>query len=238
MADQVALGYFRNFSENAIEASAEVYYKYMNNTVELKDDADVQFNEAIESQVLPGIGRAYGIELLLRKQRGKTTGWLSYTLSRSERKVDGVNNNEWYNFRFDRRHYLTFVLSHEFTKRLSMSANFIYATGDTYTPAVAYFEFEGNKIIEYGARNSARVPAYHRMDLSLTLNQKKTEARPLWVFSKRKFEGSWVFSVYNAYGRKNPYSISFRTNELTGKNEAVRTHLFTFVPSVTYNFKF
>lgn len=238
MADQVALGYFRNFSENAIEASAEVYYKYMNNTVELKDDADVQFNEAIESQVLPGIGRAYGIELLLRKQRGKTTGWLSYTLSKSERKVDGVNNNEWYNFRFDRRHYVTFVISHEFTKRLSMSANFIYATGDTYTPAVAYFEFEGNKIIEYGARNSARVPAYHRMDLSLTLNQKKMEAKPLWVFSKRKFEGSWVFSVYNAYGRKNPYSIAFRTNELTGKNEAVKTYLFTFVPSVTYNFKF
>ena len=136
VADQIALGYFRNLRENTIEASAEVYYKWMNNTVELKDDADVQFNEAIESQVLAGIGRAYGVELLVRKQRGTTAGWVSYTLSKSERKVDGVNNNEWYNIRFDRRHYLTMVLSHELSKRVSVSANFIYATGDTYTPAL------------------------------------------------------------------------------------------------------
>jgi len=238
VADQIALGYFRNLRENTIEASAEVYYKWMNNTVELKDDADVQFNEAIESQVLAGIGRAYGVELLVRKQRGTTTGWISYTLSKSERKVDGVNNNEWYNFRFDRRHYLTMVLSHELSKRVSVSANFIYATGDTYTPALSYFEFEGGREIEYGKRNSARVPAYHRLDFSLTLNQKKTEAKPLWTLSKRKYEGSWVFSIYNAYGRKNPYSIAFRTNETTGRNEAVKTYLFTFVPSVTYNFKF
>lgn len=231
-ADQVSLGYFRNINNNLIELSAEVYYKWMNNTVELIDNANVEFNEAIESQVVSGIGRSYGVELFARKQRGKTTGWLSYTLSRSERKAEGVNNNEWYNFRFDRRHYLTFVVSHEISKRVNMSANFIYATGDTYTPAVGYFEFEGERVTQYGKRNSARVPAYHRMDVSLTLGRK---IRPDKVY---KNESNWVFSVYNLYGRKNPYSISFRENPDTGRNEAVKIYLFQFVPSVTYNFKF
>ncbi|MES2779301.1 MAG: TonB-dependent receptor [Bacteroidota bacterium] len=232
IADQVAVGYFKNFMENTIETSVEGYYKWMDNTVELKDDADVQFNEAVESQVLSGKGRSYGLEFLVRKQRGKTTGWISYTLSKSERKVEGVNNNEWFNFRFDRRNYLTFVVSQEISERVGVSANFIYATGDTYTPAVGYIELQGQKVIEYGARNSARVPAYHRMDVSLTLGRKKIPGK---VY---KNESNWVFSIYNVYGNKNPYSISFRENPDTGKNEAVKTYLFTFVPSVTYNFKF
>jgi hypothetical protein len=232
IADQIATGYFKNFFGNTIEASAEVYYKWMHNTVEIKDDADVQFNEAIESQVLSGTGRAYGLELLVRKQRGKTTGWISYTLAKSERKADGINNNEWYSFRYDRRHYLTFIISQQVTPRVSVSGNFIYATGDTYTPAVAYFEFENQRQVEYGKRNSARVPAYHRMDLSVTLDRKKIPGK---VY---KNESNWVFSIYNVYGHKNTYSLSFDTNQDTGKNEAVKTYLFTFVPSVTYNFKF
>jgi hypothetical protein len=232
IADQVAAGYFKNIRENTIELSAEIYYKWMSNTVELIDNADVQFTEAIESEVTAGIGRAYGIELLARKKRGATTGWVSYTLSKSERKAEGVNNNEWYNFRFDRRHYVTFVLSQELSKRISISANFIYATGDTYTPAVSYFEVEGIPEIEYGKRNSARIPSYHRMDMSLTLGRK---IKPNKVY---KNESNWVFSLYNVYGRKNTYSIDFRYNPETGKNEAVKTYLFTFVPSVTYNFKF
>ncbi len=231
-ADQVATGYFKNFFDNTIETSAEVYYKWMNNTTEIIDNADVQFTEAIESQVVSGKGRAYGLELLVRKQRGKTTGWVSYTLSKSERKADGINNNEWYNFRFDRRHYLTFVVSHQITPRINAAANFIYATGDTYTPAVGYFEFEGQRYAEYGKRNSARIPAYHRMDVSVTLDRKKIPGK---VY---KNESNWVFSIYNVYGHKNPYYIGFRTNTETGKNEAVKTYLFTFVPSVTYNFKF
>ncbi len=232
IADQIATGYFKNIRENTIELSAEVYYKWMQNTVELIDNADVQFTETVEQEVTAGIGRAYGIELLARKQRGTTTGWVSYTLSKSERKAEGVNNNEWYNFRFDRRHYVTAVLSQELSKRVSISANFIYATGDTYTPAVSYFEMEGKREVEYGKRNSARIPAYHRMDASLTLGRK---IKPGKVY---KNESSWVFSVYNVYGRKNTYSIDFQYNKETGKNEAVKTYLFTFVPSVTYNFKF
>lgn len=232
VADQIAIGYFKNIRENTIEASVEAYYKWMDRTVELIDDADVQFNEAIESQVLSGKGRAYGLEFLLRKQRGKTTGWISYTLSKSERKAEGVNNNQWYNFRFDRRHYLTLVLSHELSNRVSISGNFIYASGDTYTPAVGYFEFENQRLVEYGERNSARLPAYHRADVSLTLGRKIIPGK---VY---KNESNWVFSIYNVYGRKNAYSISFQQNEETGKNEAIKTYLFTFVPSVTYNFKF
>lgn len=232
LADQVAVGYFRNFMENVIEFSVEGYYKWMNNTVELKDDADVQFIEAIESQVVSGRGRAYGVEFLARKQRGKTTGWISYTLSKSERKAEGVNNNQWYNFRYDRTHYLTFVLAHELSKRVTVSGNFIFATGDTYTPALSYYMFEGEKTTYYGNRNSARVPAYHRLDFSLTLGRKVIPGK---VY---KNESSWVFSVYNVYANKNPYSINFRQNEDTGRNEAVKVYLFTIVPSVTYNFKF
>ena len=232
VADQVAAGYFRNFASNLIEASAEVYYKAMQNTVELKDDADVQFNEAIESQVIAGVGRAYGVEFLVRKQRGKTTGWISYTLSKSERKAEGVNNNNWYNFRFDRRHYLTVVASHTLSKRVTLSANFILASGDTYTPALAYYEFEESRITEYGNRNSARIPAYHRLDLSLILERKIIPGK---VY---KNESNWVFSIYNAYANKNYYSLDFKQDEDTGKNKAVKTYLFSIVPSVTYNFKF
>lgn len=232
MADQVSLGYFKNLNNNTIELSAEVYYKWMNNTVELIDNADVEFNEAIESQVVSGVGRAYGLELFARKQRGRTTGWISYTLSKSERKAEGVNGGEWYNFRFDRRNYLTFVVSHDFSKRVNMSANFIYATGDTYTPAIGFMDFEGERVTIYGKRNSARVPAYHRMDVSLTLGRK---IKPGVVY---KNESNWVFSIYNVYGQKNPYSISFGQNEDTGKNQAMKVYLFQFVPSVTYNFKF
>ncbi len=232
IADQVAAGYFKNLYENKIELSAEVYYKWMQNTVELIDNADVQFVEGIETQVVGGQGRSYGIEFFVRKKSGLTTGWVSYTLSKSERQADGVNNDQWYNFRFDRRNYLTVVLAHDISRRINISANFIYATGDTYTPAVAYIQFEGKNDVVYGTRNSARLPAYHRMDASLTLGRKKIPGK---VY---KNESNWVFSIYNVYGRKNAYSIDFRQNLETGKNEVVKTYLFTFVPSITYNFKF
>jgi hypothetical protein len=239
MADQVALGYFRNFMDNTIEASVEVYYKKMSNTVELRDGANIDFNEAVEAQVVSGQGRAYGAELFVRKQRGKTTGWISYTLSKSQRQADNINNNEWYSFRFDRAHYLSLVVSQELNKRVSVGANFIYASGEAFTIAQQRTTLFGdqNPTIYYGARNSARFPAYHRLDLSLTLLQKKTEARPLWIFKKRPFEGSWVFSLYNAYGRKNAYTLSYE-NKDNGVPAVYKWYLFTFVPSVTYNFKF
>jgi hypothetical protein len=239
LADQVALGYFQNFKDNTIETSVEVYYKKMNNTIELRDGADIELNEAVESQVVAGQGRAYGVEFFVRKQRGKTTGWLSYALSKSERQADNINNSEWYSFRFDRTHYLTLVVSQELTKRVSVGANFILATGEAFTIAQQRTNLFGDKnpTIYYGDRNSARFPAYHRLDLSLTLLQKKTEARPLWVMKKRPYEGSWVFSLYNAYGRKNAYTLAYETKD-NGVPAVYKWYLFTFVPSITYNFKF
>ena len=239
MSDQYAFGYFRNFKENTLEFSAEVYYKKMRNTVELRDGADIQFNEATEAQVVAGEGRAYGLELFLRKQRGNATGWLSYTLAKSERRADNINNGEWYSFRFDRTHYLTAVLNYEFTNRISAGASFVYATGEAFTIASGRASFLGDNkpSVVYGARNSARFPAYHRLDLSLTINQKKTEAKPLWIFKKRPYEGSWVFSLYNAYGRKNAYTLSYDNNE-AGLPIVNKWYLFTFVPAITYNFKF
>jgi len=232
MADQIAIGYFKNFKENTIEFSAEAYYKKMSNTLELRNGADIQFNEAIEGQIISGQGRAYGVELFLRKQTGKTTGWIAYTISKSERQADNVNNNQWYSFRFDRTHYLTFVLNQQISDRVSISGNFIYATGEAFTQASQKYQLFGNTqpSIFYGARNNARFPAYHRADISLTLSRKKKPGKTY------KNESDWVFSLYNLYGRKNAFTLSYDTTN----NVPViyKWYLFTFVPSVTYNFKF
>jgi hypothetical protein len=232
-ADQFALGFFKNTLNNTIELSAEVYYKWMNNTVELRNGADIQFNEAIEAQVVSGVGRAYGLELFARKQSGQTTGWFSYALSKSERKADYINNGEWYNFRFDRRHYLSLVVNHELNSRISLGANFVYATGEAYTEASQRYQILGSSqpLIYYGARNGARLPDYHRMDLSVTINRKKIPN------IKYKNESNWVFSIYNVYGRKNAYTLSYE-NDKNGNPIIQKWYLFTFVPSVTYNFKF
>jgi len=240
IADQVSLGYFRNFRENTIEASAEVYYKYMQNTTELIDNANVGFNEAIESQVAMGQGRAYGLELFIHKKTGKTTGWIGYTLSKSERQVDGVNNSQWYPFRYDRTHYLTFVLSHQISKRVSVATNFIYGTGEAFTMAYGRYQlFDPNQpsSILYGPRNGARFPAYNRMDVSLTLRRKEL---PGVVY---KNHSEWIFAVYNVYGYKNAYTIDFEQQNNgfgnpQGPPAAYMTYLFTYVPSITYNFKF
>jgi hypothetical protein len=231
-SDQVAVGYFRNFMNNALETSVEVYYKSMKNTVELIDNAAIDFTENIESQLVEGLGRAYGMELLIRKTTGKTTGWIGYTLSKSERKADNINNNSWYNFRYDRRHYTTVVVSHDFSERINFSGSFIFATGDAYTAPVARYDINGKTVAFYSERNSLRIPAYHRLDLSMTLNRRKTEGKA------HKNESSWVFSIYNVYGRKNYYSLDFRPDPDTGDNAAYKTYLFRMVPSVTYNFKF
>ncbi|MFA6261379.1 MAG: TonB-dependent receptor [Bacteroidia bacterium] len=240
-SDQVALGYFKNIKENTIELSAEGYYKWMKNTVEIIPNAQIQdLQEEVEALVVAGEGRAYGIEFFARKQRGKTTGWLGYTLSKSQRRADNIDNGDWYNFRFDRTHYLTAVVSHEFTKRLSVGGNFVFATGEAFTIAQSRTQFFGESnfpSIYYGARNSARFPTYYRLDLSVTLLQKKTEAKPIWLFKKRRFEGSWVFSLYNATGAKNAYSLQYIKND-DGVPVIYKWYLFTFVPSVTYNFKF
>lgn len=223
------VGYFRNFNDDKFEFSTEVYYKQLYNQVDYRDGADLQFNEYLEGELLYGKGRAYGIELLLRKNTGRFNGWISYTLSRTERKIDQVNKNQWYNARQDRTHDLSVVGIYTINPRWSVSATWIYYSGNAVTFPSGKYTVNNQVVNYYTERNGYRMPAYHRLDLSATLITRKTA----------KFESSWNFSIYNTYGKENAYAITFETNEDNpSKTQAVQTTLFKFVPAITYNFKF
>lgn len=229
LSDQVALGYFRNFKDNTIEFSAEVYYKTMQNQIDFKNGANTQGNELVEGELVFGTGRAYGLEIFLKKKYGKFTGWVSYTLSRSERKVDGINDNSWYPVRQDRTHDISIVAMYELGKKWSLAATWVYGTGNAITFPSGKYYVDGQVQFLYTERNGYRMPAYHRMDIGATWTNKKTE----------KFESSWNFSIYNVYARENAYAIIFRESETDpNKTEAVRIALFKIIPSVTYNFRF
>jgi hypothetical protein len=201
----------------------------MQNQIDFKNGANVQSNEKVEGELLYGIGRAYGLELLVKKKTGKLTGWIGYTLSRTERKIDGINNNNWYLARQDRTHDISIVSIYDIGTKWSISATWVYNTGNAVTFPSGKYEVDGQVQFLYTERNGYRMPAYHRLDIGATWQRKKTE----------RFESSWNFSIYNAYARENAYTISFRQSETDpSKTEAVQVSLFRFVPSVTYNFKF
>ncbi len=229
IADQLSLGYFRNFKDNMFEFSSEVYYKYLQNQIDYKDGAELRFNENVESQLLFGNGRAYGIELSLKKKYGRFTGWIGYTLAKTEKKIEGINNGYYYPAKQDRTHDISVVGIYELSKKLTLSATWVYYTGNAVTFPSGKYEIAGQVVNYYTERNGYRMPDYHRLDLGATWQNKKTD----------KFESSWNFSLYNAYGRENAYSITFQKdpNDPT-KTQAVQTTLFRWVPSVTYNFKF
>lgn len=231
-ADQVALGYFRNFANNTFEASVEVYYKRFQNLVDYVDGANLLFNETIETELLSGDGRAYGAEFLLQKTKGDFTGWLAYTLSRTERQVEGINNGEYYPANYDKLHDLSLVLNYQISKKWDIGANFAYMTGRPITYPDGRFTYDGITVPVYSNRNGARTPTYHRLDLSANLNPKKNE--------DRRWKSTWSFGVYNAYARRNPYSVFFRQNaDNPAVSEAVQLSIFgTAIPSVTYNFQF
>ena len=228
LSDQYAIGYYKNFYDNNYEFSAEVYYKSMSHQVDYINGAILTFNANVESQLIYGKGRAYGVELFLKKKYGRFNGWIGYTLSRTERQFEGINNGSWYPARQDRTHDISVVGIYQLPRNWTISSTWVYNTGNAVTfPRGAYLI--GNRIVLlYSERNADRMPAYHRLDLSATK-----------VFLTRKhYESSLTMSLYNAYARDNAYSITFRQNEQTGKIEAVQTTLFKLVPSVTYNFKF
>ena len=239
MADQVALGYFQNFKDNSYELSTEVYYKKMAHLVDYIDGADLLLNEFIEGDVLEGQGRAYGLELQLKKNKGKFTGWLSYTIAKTERQVDGINSNEWYPSRYDQTNNLSMTGFYEVSDRFSLSANFAFISGTPITFPTSRFEQQGY-VIPHNAdenRNNVRVPNYHRLDLSATLKGKRKEGK--------RFHGEWVFSIYNAYSRRNAFSIFFRqeTDRVPFgqpvNTEAIRLSVVgNFIPSISYNFKY
>lgn len=229
IADQISAGWFKNFKDNAYEFNVETYYKSMLNQIDYKNGANTQANERLEGELLYGIGRAYGLELILKKKSGKFTGWIGYTLSRTERKINGINENNWYVAKQDRTHDVSVVGMYEINKKLTVSALFVFYTGNAVTFPTGKYEVNGETQFSYTERNAARMPNYHRLDLGLTWIRKNTE----------KFESSWNFSVYNAYARENAYSIEFRQSETDPtKTEAVQTTLFRLVPAITYNFKF
>ncbi len=229
IADQVSVGYFQNLKNNKYEMSAEVYYKDMQNQIDYRNGASTQGNELIEGELIYGDGRAYGIELLLKKKKGKFNGWLGYTLSRTERQISGINNNDWYPSRQDRTHEISIVGVYDYTEKLSFSAAWIYYTGNAVTFPSGKYEVDGETYLVYTERNGYRMPDYHRLDLSVTYYRKKTAT----------YESSWNFSLYNAYGRENAFTISFRDNdEDPSRTSAYQTTLFRWVPSVTYNFLF
>jgi len=238
IADQLAGGYFRNFgrSGNEFEASVEVYYKWLQNQIDYIDGANLILNKFLEGDLLSGRGRAYGAEFYLKRNTGVVNGWISYTLAKTERQVDGINNGNWFPTRFDKRHTFTSVLLVDpaNAKRWNFSATFTLASGTPATFPTNRFEYQGYVVPQnFGnTRNNYRIPPYHRLDLAATLQGRR---RP----SKRK-EDNWVFSVYNVYARKNPFSVYFRQNEDNPRvTEAVRYSVFaTLIPSVTYNFKF
>ncbi|MFK7971686.1 MAG: carboxypeptidase-like regulatory domain-containing protein [Bacteroidia bacterium] len=229
IADQISLGYFRNFGDNKFETSVEVYYKDMQNTIDYRNGADVFFNQNLEGDLVYGKGKAYGAEFYVKKTSGRLTGWVSYTLSRTLRQFDEINNGEWFSARQDRIHDLAIVAMYDLSPKIKLSANFVYNTGDAVTFPSGRYEVDGVVVPYYTERNGYRMPDYHRLDLGVTWLKKKTE----------KFESSWTFSLYNAYGRENAYSINFQQSESNPNvTEAVRLALFKAIPSFSYNFKF
>ncbi len=227
--DQVSLGYFRNFADNKFEFSVEGYYKDLANQIDYKDGAELTFNDHVEAELTFGRGIAYGAEFYLRKRQGKLTGWVSYTLSRSLKQFDDINFGELFPARQDRIHDLAIVAMYDITPKWKVSANWIYYTGSAVTFPSGKYEIEGQTVPYYTERNGYRMPDYHRLDVGLTWQNKKTD----------RFESSWNLSVYNAYGRENAYSIAFQPDpDDPSKTQAERTALFKYVPSLTYNFKF
>lgn len=239
LADQVALGYFKNLFDNSYELSTEVYYKKVANTVDYVDGADLLLNPAIEGDLIEGENRAYGFEFMLKKNKGDFTGWLSYTAASTENRIDGIAAGNWYPTRFDQTHNLSLTTFYELSKKWSFSANFAYITGTPTTFPTSRYEQQGYIVPHNGneTRNNVRIPDYHRLDIGATRKGKVKEGR--------KWQGEWVFSLYNVYSRRNAFSIFFAPESgRLAPDEPVTTEatrlsvIGNFIPSVSYNFKF
>jgi hypothetical protein len=227
--DQVSFGYFRNFERNEWELSTELYYRSLAHQIDFEDGASPFLNPDIEAELEFGEGEAYGLELLVRKQKGSLTGWLSYTLSSSRRLFPGLNKGRWFSTRQDRTHDISFVARYQLSPRLAFSSTWIYYTGDAVTFPTGKYRIDGAIVNLYSGRNGDRMPAYHRLDIGLTVKLNDGD----------DWQSELAFSIYNAYNRFNAYSINFRESETNpGTTEAVKLSLFGFVPAITWNFRF
>lgn len=229
ICDQYSVGFFKNFANNRFEVTVEAYYKDMKNEVDFKTGADIYTSLDLESQLLLGKGRAYGVEFLIKKKVGDFTGWIGYTLSRSERQIEQINNNNWYPTRQDRTHDVSVVLMYKISPKWEVSAAWCYNTGNAITLPSGKYIIDDNMVFQYQERNGYRMPDYHRLDIGATYTPVK----------RKRFESSLTFSLYNAYGRSNAYMIYFQDDPYNVDGvHAIELSLFRWVPSVTYNFKF
>lgn len=236
-ADQYAAGYFHDFKEEDWRLETEVYFKGFKNRIDYIPGADLITNDAVERIILNGEARAYGLEVLLKKNSGKLTGWIAYTLSKSEQKTPGrtahepgINKGDWYNSPWDKTHDISVTANYEFSEKWQFNAVFTYQTGQPVTYPMSQYSYEDQTIPNYGSRNTNRLFDFHHLDISATL----TPDQP----SNRRWQGEWVFSVYNLYNRKNAASLNFAEDDKTGVNEAKRLSIFGIIPSVSYRFKF
>lgn len=237
LLDQYAMGYFKNFRDGDYSLETELFYKKVQNRIDYIDGADVLANNNIEQVILNGKARSYGLELLFRKNTGRFTGWVSYTLSRAEQKTagrtaeePGIANGDWYLSGYDKLHNLSIVGSYELNPKWSFNGNFTLQSGQPVTYPNGYYEIGGIHVPNYSLRNENRLPLFHHLDLAATYTPKPDK--------KKGWQSYWVFSLYNVYNRKNAASMSFTTNEDTGANESRRLSIFGIVPGVSYNFKF
>ncbi|WP_017258147.1 TonB-dependent receptor [Pedobacter arcticus] len=235
--DQYAIGYFQNFKEDDYSLEVESFYKHINNKVDYIDGTDFIANKAIEQVVLNGIARSYGLELMLRKNVGRLTGWVSYTLSRSEQQTPGrtaleigINNGAWYKSASDKLHNVAITTTYKWNDRWRFGSIFSLQSGQPVTYPQSKYKYQDIDIPNYGLRNKNNLPLYHHLDVSGTYTPKPKK--------QRNWQGEWVFSIYNIYNRQNASAIAFAQNVETGKNEAKRLSIFGAVPSFTYNFKF
>ncbi|MDC8002678.1 TonB-dependent receptor [Aureisphaera galaxeae] len=237
LSNQYSVGYYRKFNDNTFSLEVEAYYKNVENRIDYVDGSDLIGTNTIETEILSGEARAYGLEVLLRKNKGKFTGWLAYTLSKSEQRTPGgdaggpgINDGKWYNTPFDRTHDFSLTGSYKLSDKWTFSTNLVFQTGRPVTYPNGQYEYEDLSIASYSLRNEDRLPAYHRLDLSAIYrpNSKKD----------RRWQGEWVFGIYNVYNRRNAATISFNQNTETGQNESTRLSIFGIIPSITYNFKF
>lgn len=237
LLDQYALGYFKTINNNDYSLEVESFYKTIQNRIDYIDGANLIANDAIEQVILNGRARAYGLEVLFKKNEGQFKGWIAYTLSKSEQQTKGrtaaetgINNGDWYKTPFDRLHDLSITTTYDLNSKWSFSSNFLFQTGRPTTFPNGQYEYNGITIPNYEARNSSRLPSYHRLDVSAIYTPNPN--------STKRWKGEWVFGIYNIYNRRNAASISFRENRNSGNNEAVRLAIFGIIPSISYNFKF
>ncbi|MGW8316667.1 MAG: TonB-dependent receptor [Bacteroidales bacterium] len=231
VSDQVSVGYFRNFRDNQFESSLELYYKKMSHAIDFRDHAQLLLNPRLEGELRIGDATSYGAEFYLKYELSGFSGWISYTWSRTIRDIPEINDGQPYPAPYDKPHDLALVFSYDFGPRLSVGANWVYSTGIPFTLPSGRYEVLGNILPLYTGRNEYRLPDYHRLDLSLTIRGKEKPGR--------RWRGEWNFSVYNAYARKNVWTLNFVQDEEHPEiTHAEMTYLFSIIPAITYNFRF